>query len=620
MPRSPLAFRRLCRLRSLRARLLVVSIAIAVAAVATTAWITATAAAEQERENLQESLVNDGRIYADLATYGFNYDDWTEVDGFVRWLSDEYDRRIALTDQDGEVIVDSARLHGREMALPDQPGTVLDPANPTLDYQEPDDTYLLDEAWSQLPMTPTEKAARQGALRAVATCMTDAGVDVRVIRSDAADRAAGWDSLTLIIDQVDDTPQNESVYFACSETEAARALSTPTAAEAAAERVVNQETAACLTREQFPFTYEADGVTVRDPYLDDEMGDFPTYDECSAAAYETAYPNDGPAEPVLLYLGEPSRGLDWRAVGRGRTLGAAAAVAFVAIALTVLASRRVLRPVAALTTAAQRMEHGDLTQHVPETGHDELAGLARSFNSMADALADAEEQRQRLASDLAHELRTPLANIRGYIEAAQDGVAPPDADLLGTLHEEAMLLQHLIDDLQTITLAEAGRLRLHTQPLDLADLAAQVVAAHRAVAEAQGIELPTPPRARHDGGITLDADPLRLRQAVGNLVSNALRHTSRGGRVTVGVRTEGGDAVVQVADTGEGIAPDHLPHVFDRFWRADESRTRDTGGSGLGLAICRQLVEAHGGSVTAASTLGQGSTFTIRLPAALVHS
>ncbi len=255
-----------------------------------------------------------------------------------------------------------------------------------------------------------------------------------------------------------------------------------------------------------------------------------------------------------------------------------------------------------------------------------------------------------MVSDVAHELRTPLSNIRGWLEAAQDGLADPDPAFVSSLLEEAVQLQHIIDDLQDLAAADAGVLRLHPEPVRVGELLGQVAAAHQARADTAEVTLRV---ETADGRVPeVAADPVRLRQAVGNLVSNAVRHTPPGGTVTLraygggaagggawsrsedgsgsdsptGHGSEGGsgsrggsgfppgDVVIEVADTGTGIPAEDLPYVFDRFWRAEKSRSRRTGGSGLGLAIVRKLAEAHGGTAGAASTEGEGSVFSIRLP------
>lgn len=284
-----------------------------------------------------------------------------------------------------------------------------------------------------------------------------------------------------------------------------------------------------------------------------------------------------------------------------------------------LAGARLVRPLHALTGAAQRMRDGQEHATVPVSGDDEIGRLAAAFNDMSAHRARLEEQRKAMVSDVAHELRTPLSNIRGWLEAAQDGLADPDPAFVSSLLEEAVQLQHIIDDLQDLAAADAGVLRLHPEPVRVGELLSQVAAAHQARAETAGVTLTVEAGAT----TTVPADPVRLRQAVGNLVSNAVRHTPEGGTVTLRAYGEesgrlqdgAGDVVIEVADTGTGIPAGDLRHVFDRFWRAEKSRSRRTGGSGLGLAIVRKLAEAHGGTASATSTEGEGSAFTLRLPA-----
>jgi two-component system sensor histidine kinase BaeS len=290
-------------------------------------------------------------------------------------------------------------------------------------------------------------------------------------------------------------------------------------------------------------------------------------------------------------------------------LAAAAGVAAVAIIGTAVLSRRVLRPIDKLTTASRRLGHGDLTSRVPVQGNDELAELARSFNRMADSLQRGEERQRRLVADVAHELRTPLANLRGYLEALKDGVIPPDPELFSSLHEEAVLQQRIVDDLQDLALAEAGALAYHRSTVDLAELLETCRVAHAALADSAGVGLTVLAES-----VAVQADPDRLRQVVGNLITNAVRATPSGGGVTLRANRIGALAVVQVVDTGSGIAPESLPHVFDRFWRADSARGRRTGGSGLGLAITRQIVTDHGGTIEVTSQVGTGTTFTFSLP------
>lgn len=286
-----------------------------------------------------------------------------------------------------------------------------------------------------------------------------------------------------------------------------------------------------------------------------------------------------------------------------------------AVVLSLALSRRILRPVEALTVAARRMETGDLSTRVDVGSQDEIGQLAHAFNAMAEGLEQQERLRRTLASDISHELRTPLANIRGYLEALQEGVVAPSPGVLGSLHEEAMLLNRLVDDLQDLSLAEAGQLRLEMRPIPLAPLVDAAVTALAPRAAEKGITLSV---AVPDKLPPVMADPERIGQVLRNLLVNALTHTPEGGTITTSAALAEDPTylAVTVADTGPGIPEDHLPHVFDRFYRADPSRTRATGGAGLGLAIVRQLVVAHGGTVGVESEPGAGARFTFTLPVA----
>ncbi|MEU5877892.1 HAMP domain-containing sensor histidine kinase [Spirillospora sp. NPDC047279] len=329
--------------------------------------------------------------------------------------------------------------------------------------------------------------------------------------------------------------------------------------------------------------------------------------ECLATARRTQLkPYVAPA--ALLYIGSPE--------DRTPTLdpygiaGVTAVILALAVGVSVLVATRLVRPVRAVTAAARRMRAGDGSARVMVRDKGEVGELSAAFNEMSEHLDRMERQRKAMVSDVSHELRTPLSNIRGWLEAAQDGVAELDPALTASLVEEATLLQHIVDDLQQLALADVGKLRLHPEPVDVADLVEQIATVHRPAAEAAELAL----TVEVTGHPCLDADPVRLRQAVGNLLANAVRYTPAGGRVSLRADTDGDDVLIEVADTGPGIAAEHLPYVFDRFWRAEKSRSRQTGGSGLGLAVVRQLAEAHGGSAAARSEPGQGATFILRLP------
>lgn len=283
-------------------------------------------------------------------------------------------------------------------------------------------------------------------------------------------------------------------------------------------------------------------------------------------------------------------------------------------------SRGLTAPLARLTAAARHIARGDLSQRVPETGSTEIATLGQAFNQMAADLEKAEDLRRNLVADVAHELRTPLSVLQGNLRAILDGVYPLEQTEIAALYDETRLLSRLVDDLHELAQAEAGQLHLDLRPTDLLEVVQTTVANFSVAAEAKAVRLTTD-LADQTTNLPVLADPDRLAQIMRNLLSNALRHTPEGGQIAVsatynGHREFNGQAAVRivVADTGEGIPPDDLPYVFDRFWRAERSRSRERGGSGLGLAIARHLVQAHGGQMGVESEVGRGSRFWFSLP------
>ncbi len=289
--------------------------------------------------------------------------------------------------------------------------------------------------------------------------------------------------------------------------------------------------------------------------------------------------------------------------------GLAAAAA--GIAVVYLTSRRMLAPVRALRGAAQRLGQGDLTQRVALAGSTEFAQLAHSFNAMAEGLQRAQSQRKDMMADIAHELRTPLANIQGYVEALRDGVMHPTTEAIETIYQQVMHLARLMEDLRLLALADAGALTLYREPVALGRMLQSSIEAFKPRAEAKGVSLSFdgPPDLP-----TAEIDSARIGQVVSNLVDNAITHTPEGGAVRVSARTVGEQARIVVADTGEGIPMEALSLVFERFYRVDRSRDRSTGGTGLGLSIAKHLVEAHGGSIHVESSHGRGTRFSVDLP------
>jgi signal transduction histidine kinase len=294
-----------------------------------------------------------------------------------------------------------------------------------------------------------------------------------------------------------------------------------------------------------------------------------------------------------------------------------------ALLLGLLLFRQIVAPIRAVTAAARRIATGHLNQRVPVRSRDEVGQLAETFNQMADALAHNQQLRQHMIADIAHELRTPLSVIQANLEAMLDGVLPSNGQEIASLHEEVILLSRLVGDLRLLSLAEAGQLKLECIPADPAELVSRVVERMAVHAEAHCITL-VAEVASDLPAVVVDAD--RIGQVLTNLVGNALRYTAAGGSVVVRAYAETSctardnrachAVVIAVADTGSGIPPDELPHLFDRFYRLDKSRSRASGGSGLGLAIVKQLVEAHAGRVWVESQPACGTTFFFTIPCA----
>jgi signal transduction histidine kinase len=299
-----------------------------------------------------------------------------------------------------------------------------------------------------------------------------------------------------------------------------------------------------------------------------------------------------------------SQGAFWSVVVGATTAGG----------LSYLVSKRIVQPLIQMEEITKKFASGRLEERVPmDNDIPEVDQLASSFNRMAATLEGVEQRRRELVSDLAHELRTPLTVLKGYLEGLADGTIEPSTDIYERLSRETTRMQRLVNDLQELSKMEAGYLPIDAHPIDLYPLLSSVVQrfSDQLVAEnSPEMRLDYPPETP-----MVFADPGRVEQIVVNLVSNALRYTPAG-TITVRVRQDGDRLWIAVIDTGIGIATEDLPHVFERFWRADRSRDRHSGGTGIGLAICRRLVELQGGKIDVQSQLGKGSIFRFSLPLA----
>jgi two-component system sensor histidine kinase BaeS len=555
-------------------RLLVTSVLIAIAAIASTAWLatrTATRAINQEQGR---ALVDERGAYEALITYAATHPDWSGAAAVVRAQAAKLGRRVTLMTADRSVIADSApgpSLHGA------RPSDVVDPLN--LDLGLTGGTEHIDaRVVGPYRITPADRELLRKVAANDMICLRKLGVDGRIV-----EQPSGRPAVVPVDGRPPPMCPNDLRTFA-------------TGSEKTALTALDRLTAACLgvdpSRVRINPDFSASG-----PDPDRLPG-------CLAKSRRTQL-EPYVAPPALLFVTDPASGADQtrftlsggNIVRIGTVTGA---VLLATIIVTVLAGRRLVRPLQALTEAAD--------QNSPATvsTRDEIGHLARALNDSTGRRDRAEARHRALVSDVAHELRTPLTNIRSWLEAAQDDLAPTDAQLLELLHEEAILLQHIIDDLGDLAAADAGTLRVHPEPTYVRDVLAQVAESHRSTALAAGVRL----TVEVADDLIMRADPVRLRQIVGNLVSNAIRYTPPGGTVTLGAA----HSAITVRDSGAGISPDDLPRIFDRFWRADGSRSRTTGGSGLGLAIARKLAEAHGGTLEVESRPGDGTLFTLQLP------
>ncbi|MGW4946091.1 sensor histidine kinase [Actinoplanes sp. NPDC004185] len=574
---------------SFRLRIFLLVMVVAVTAIGATAWLTLNLTSRAFNEAQASADRHRYEIADEVARYGLLRGRWPGVDKLAAGLSRQTGLHIRLITLDQTVLVDTDNLAGRA-AGPVRPGPMLIDPRPQLegwagDSSPPALSALLAKGvpGRRLLTTPLFEPARGGDLERTPV----AGM----LRQLAQYRAA----LVAVRCIADKKPGSDAV------------LVTDRAPYLTGQQL--KEHPDCVSR--------ASKLVLDDRRRIDI--DMLTYRQCSAPASPkedntcaaTTF-NDragvSAALPLQLYLGAPAD-TDVGRLGRPAAFGAAGLIV-VALIGTAWIARVVSHPVRRLTEASRLLADGRLSVRVPTSGRGELARLSQTFNAMAEAVQRSEERQRRLVADVAHEMRTPLSNLRGYLEGLSDGVVEPSRELFVSLHEETMLQRRILDDLQVLALAEVGDLRYAKGPVDLADLVQVGATVHRAVAAEAGIAL----TVDVPGPVWVEADPDRLRQVLGNLLTNAVRYTDTGGHVLVRVRERGAEAVLTVRDTGVGMTPEDLLRVFDRFWRADPARQRATGGSGLGLTIAQRIVRDHDGYIEATSEPGDGTTFTVCLP------
>ncbi|MBL8062901.1 MAG: HAMP domain-containing protein [Anaerolineales bacterium] len=337
---------------------------------------------------------------------------------------------------------------------------------------------------------------------------------------------------------------------------------------------------------------------------------------CSQEEFEEGFPIEVEDQTVgiLLMPAAPDRNpIDYEFLRRlnGSIFFSAGATLLLALILGILLSRSISRPVRELTRAAHNLADGSLGQQVPVRSRDEIGELAQSFNKMSTDLARSFNLRKQMTADIAHELRTPLSLIIGHAEGVHDGVLEPSRENFEIIREEAERLEHLVNDLRTLSLADAGELAVEFQPVNVNDLMSDVHAHYLTLFNQKRITLDLEPAP---GILTANLDPSRFAQVLNNILDNALRYTPENGRVELKTQLTENRIQLSVRDSGEGVSSEEAAHLFDRFYRVDEARNRHDGGSGLGLAIAKSIVEMHKGRIWAESEKGKGLKVVIELP------
>lgn len=569
--------------RTVRSRIVTLITLVVVAVVVLTAVTVSLAVQRAAKQETEQPLRDDAVIYQDLLTYGSSNDSWDDVAPVVKDLAVRHGKRVALAGAEG-VFVDSDELLGIDSGkLNASPQAVIDPRNP----------------FSEVVVNPTvisiktdDQKGRDERKGRISACLVALHADAVVsYRDDAPDISfkepisdENWPSVLNCLLPVQQPLPDDSLELGLTMDVLQQCLA-PTLGEVG---WVNSGT----------------GPTVIDDVFNERV--VKGIGKCIEA-----HRSDVSAPPVQLFIGSEGHDpLSFQGLATVETALIATCIITVAGVAGLVLTTRIVKPLRTLTAAATELGEGGRGIRVEVPDRTEIGTLAETFNSMAESLDRSEQARRQLIADIAHELGNPLVTIGGGLEAIQDGIYQPSPEVIGSLSEEATHLQRLVTDLRELALADTGTLPIKRARVDLAELATATVAVHLPVARAAGVEL----RVVAEGIHSVLGDETRLRQVLANLLGNAIHHTPAGGKVEVRVMTLPGAVRLEVSDTGEGIAAEHLPHVFERFWRADPSRHRDSGRTGLGLAISDTLVRAQGGTIAVASTPGVGTTFTVDLP------
>lgn len=581
--------------RSLVVRLLATSMLIAICAIAATAWLTAQLTQRAVAQVPSRTLSADTDVYDSMIAFAATHDSWYDVDASIQKLAYLTDTKIVLTTLDRQVIAASSPEAVEVVAVSTVPTATVDPLRLDAGLARMSGGRIDPRAVGPYRLTEAERQLLGEIAERILDCLRD-----RQVHAEVVETPSGRPTVRLISGDSFDT-----VSEGCGQDD----LLQPVGSEQQPLRELTDLVRDCVGGD-LPLVLTATFIPQyrTDPPDPDQDTSVQRCLEDSRRAQLRPYV----AAPALLFVAGPAAApapaVTMSTANTLRIAGTAGLILVLTVAATILVGGRLVRPLRLLTEAARAPV--DQQQPVPVTTRDEIGYLATTFNDLTDRRRALEQQRKAMVNDIAHELRTPLTNIRTWLEIARDGAVEVDSDALDLLVEEAILLHHVVDDLRDIAAADAGNLRVYPEPTFIGDLLGQTMEAHRTAAEVARVRL----ELTGDDDLVAVVDPVRLRQIVGNLVANAIRHTPAGGTVHIRFSQRQERLVIEVTDTGTGIADEDLPKVFERFWRADASRSRVTGGSGLGLSIARQLARAHGGDLTATSRPDQGSTFTVDLP------
>ncbi|RRD03548.1 HAMP domain-containing protein [Arachnia propionica] len=573
--------------RTVRARIVVLTALVVVTSVVLTAVVVSLAVQRAARQEAVQTLNHDAIIFQSLLEHGIQHSSWADVGPLVERLATQYDRRIALKSPAGQLIVDSDELLGRQPApLRPDPEGIINPKDPAV---FPIDYDLADDA----PVELTEEDRRVHAERVQASL---ACLDSHRIPHETVLQETGLTDVLLSEEAgLSDTQWDQAA-------DCLTPLDLPLPSEEQTWNIDQEALNRCMRErgitEPAPTSPGGSTQQVSRAWLD--------------CVNQQTHPKVAPA--VQLFLGSEGHDpLSLEGLATFETTGIVGCIIVVAGIAVMVLSTRIARPLRTLTSAATRLGRGELDVRVEVPDRTEVGTLAETFNSMAESLSRSEQARRQMTADIAHELRNPLVTLGGGLEAIQDGIYEPTPEVIGSLMEETTHLRRLVTDLRELALADTGRLTVERLPLDLADVVSAVATAHIPVAAKVGVTLEATAAPDH----WVDGDDTRLRQVISNLLGNAIHHTPDGGTVSLRLGRTAEGITLAITDTGEGIPAEQLPHIFERFWRADPSRHRVAGRTGLGLAISEALVKAHDGTITVASTVGEGTTFTITLPESL---